>query len=234
MSHRDAYIGRPLSRLASPNGGIKIDSADVRSHLESLLAIDMTPNMIARAAGVSGDTVLSIVRQEWSTVRPSVADALMQVTPRPSRHQVLVLSYGARRRVEGLSVMGWSIRRLREESGLGYETLRSTRNSSQIRWRVHETVVELFDRLGHVDGGDIRTKSWAERQGFVHPMLWDDIDEWSAKPAAPKRMNSHEYRMEEIDFLRGMGLSDEGVAGRLGITLFSLQQWERRYRVVAA
>lgn len=229
----DPYIGRPLGRLAAPCAGSMVPAETSRAHLARLTANGMSYNMIARAAGITGDTVASILDAEYPTVRPSIETAVLSVTERPHSQQVLVLSYGARRRIEGLSVMGWSYRRMSAMTGLGFQTLRHARSRPQIRWRVHNTIADFYSAHSLQEGGDNRSKLWAQRMGFVHPMMWDDVDDFHEIPMVPKT-NRRAAFWAEYEHFRGFGWDDRRISEALGMQLDAFQARVRRNQGVAA
>ena len=118
---REPYIGQPVTRVKI-NRAIRTPvTPALLTHLEFLVSIGMNNYMIARAAGVSTTTVRNIRIGAASGSTVDVHRALMSVTPRPTKHQASVLSYGAVR-----------------------------------------------------------------RNGFVHPMWWDDIDDFFEVPCEPE------------------------------------------------
>lgn len=183
---REPYIGQPVTR-------VKIDRAvrtpvtpALLTHLEFLVSIGMNNYMIARAAGVSTTTVRNIRIGAASGSTVDVHRALMSVTPRPTKHQASVLSYGAVRRLEGLAVMGWNTATIGDQMRVDRTRARSIRSRKVITWSSHVAVDEAYRVLSHRDGGNARTKAWATRNGFVHPMWWDDIDDFFEVPCEPE------------------------------------------------
>ena len=230
---KDPYIGHALSRIPGVHRARMSDATETREHLRFLQSIGMTCSMIARAAGTSSTTPRNIMNGQ-AVIAPEIERALLAVTPRPMHHQALVLSFSTIRRMNGLAFQGWSLAKIGTEVGMDHTALHIIRRGQRTGWRQYESISRVYDAWHLLDGGNLRTKRWAAANGFVHPLDWDDIDDWFEQPAAPERLDGQQYRAEEVTFLRDMGLSDEAIAGKLGITLFSLQQWERRYREVAA
>jgi hypothetical protein len=164
----------------------QVDPAPVRAHVEQLIALGMTINMIARAAGTSDTPIAYLLAGRQNTMLADSANAILAVTPRPHRQQALVLNYGLRRRLEGLAVMGWSVRAVGDEAGIPFHTVSRARLGVRTQLRIHDIIADVYDRISHLDGGSPRTRKWAQSNGFVHPMLWDDIDDPDEVPAAPK------------------------------------------------
>lgn len=232
---REPYIGRPVVRIrVDMSQRLPVDDA-LLDHLDHLVGIGMNPYMIARTAGVTATTVRNLHEGIAAACTTSIRSALIGVTPRPSKHQAHVLSYATVRRLDGLAVMGWSTGMIAEKLDVDRAWFTSVvRRSKLVSWNRHAAVAELYSNLAMRDGGNARTKEWAKRRGFLPPLAWDDVDDFYETPSVPERMDAQQYRLEEVDFLRRMGLSDRDIAAKLGIALFSLQQWERRYREVAA
>ncbi|AUS34635.1 hypothetical protein C1M55_28310 [Rhodococcus qingshengii] len=175
-------VGRPLTRLTL-TGELNdlVDPGPVVEHIHRLLGVGMTQCMIARAAGVTERTLGNTLGDRWVQTRRGVADAILKVDGKPHKQQAHVLSTGTRRRLEGLAVLGWSLRRIADELGCDRANLAKMRKRQSVTFEMHEAVKAVFDRLGP-DGGCTRTKLWAASNGFVHPLLWDDIDDPFAEP----------------------------------------------------
>lgn len=183
-TRRVTALGQPQPRLAvMPKlGGVPTDQ--VQQKITDLFATGMTLNMIARAAGVSHQTARNIRDGHYATVSQAVAAAISDVTPRPMKHQSLVMPYPTRRRIEGLTVMGWSLAAQAAEAGRPKAIWRQYAFARFVTWETHCLVADVYDRISHIDGGSDRAKSGAARRGFVHPMMWDDIDDYDEVPGA--------------------------------------------------
>ncbi|MDV8022309.1 hypothetical protein [Rhodococcus sp. IEGM 1330] len=141
--------------------------------------------MISRAAGLSQMPAHEVLSDTRQTMLEPAARALLAVTPRPNAQQALVLSYGARRRLEGLAVMGWSIREIARRANVQDMTVKRPRSAPRVQWRVHTLIADVYEELSHIRRDNTRTVLWAEANGFVHPMLWDDIDDYYEVPVEP-------------------------------------------------
>lgn len=225
------YIGQPYTRLAPTPTRRIVDAAPMREHVLHLIELGMTSLMIARAAGTSESPLTRTLRGQ-SRVYADVAEAVLAVTPRPDKQQPIVLAYSAKRRLEALSVMGWSAAAIAREMGVQPNVVWRARSQERITWDTYQRVCETYDRLAHRDGGSRRAKSDAKERGYVHPLDWDDIDEYEATPLP--RMTLDEYRATEVAFFESLGYSEAEVAAALGIKLDTLQVWKRRTQAVAA
>lgn len=180
---REPYIGNPQSRIPTTRRDDMLDIGPVREHIRSLQSIGMTASMIERAAGLATYAVPRLMGQQM-TVRRVVADAVLAVDGRATHQQAIVLNVGCRRRLEGLSVFGYSSRVLAKELGVDKSRIYYLRTQLRVSWSQHQSVAEMFDRLGP-DGGSDRARKYAARQGWVHPMMWDDIDDPAEVPVSP-------------------------------------------------
>lgn len=233
---RQPEIGFPVTRLRVDLSVREPIPADLHRHLDWLIGIGMSRAMIARAAGTTTGTVNRIVNGSQHSCTREVRDALRSVTPRPNKHQAYVLSYAAKRRLDGLAVVGWSAQELAREMGMGKHAgrIEAVRRGGPITWETHMTIANCYTRLSVVDGGSELTKRWATRNGFAHPLDWSDIDDFFAKPTPPEPMTPDEYRAGEVAFFESIGYSEAEVAAALGIKFDTLQVWKRRTGQVAA
>lgn len=136
----------------------------------------MSVAMIARAAGVT-DTQVSFYKSGQSTTRKVYADAVLGVDGRPSKHQAYVLGVGSVRRLQGLARLGFTLAQISVEVGMSWSSLSRVRCSTgTVLWETHVAVRDAFDRFG-IDGGSDLARRRAIRAGWVHPLLWDDIDD---------------------------------------------------------
>ncbi|NIL77667.1 hypothetical protein [Rhodococcus sp. B10] len=247
---RGPYIGQPVTRIPQMPKTAKVPAEVVMPHLQHLLSIGMTPCMIARAAGVSAGPLYKILAGQTVALKPTV-DALLAVSPRPHPQQANVLAYAARRRLEGLAVMGWPGRAISAQSGLNLPSLHRVHAGSVLSLRTHVAVLDVFDRISHIRRGDIRTTKWAQRRGFVHPMLWDDIDDFYEVPAAPddsgipdpvvverlvdgRRVDAtRAERREAWRLLSVQGLPANEIAGRLSISKRTVERYKSEMAVAS-
>lgn len=183
---REPYIGRPLTRVAHAGRGPLVDCASAREHVQRLLGLGMGWGMIARAAGVSDQSVRLLV-DEWSTCQQAFRDAVLSVSTRPHRQQALVLNVGCRRRLQALSAKGWTGVEIARRLGWSHHKfITEVRAARAVRWATHIAVADLYERISHIDGGSERAKAHAARAGWSHPGLWDDIDDINEMPHEPQ------------------------------------------------
>lgn len=244
MTAKEAYIGAPLTRFAPMPRSATVDPTPVRRHVQSLLDSGMTYNMIARAAGVSARVVVDLVEARTRHILMPSAEALLTTTQRPTHQQALVLSYGVRRRLEALAVMGWPAREIARECGRDdYSLITRIRVTTRVQWPIHQMVSDCYQRISHVQLGDPRTSRWAIRQGFIHPFMWDDIDDYFEVPgSAPVDVGVDEVLVQRVidgtwvgeipalerrvafEKLHARGLSAPEIAERLHVTQRTIER----------
>ncbi|MFM9261838.1 hypothetical protein ACKAMS_24690 [Rhodococcus sp. 5A-K4] len=175
-------VGRPMTRLALAGTQMElVDKQSTVDHVSRLLAVGLSFAMIARAAGITETTITNMLDGSSAQIRRGVADALASVDGKPHRQQSFVSSAGTRRRIEGLAVLGFSVNYVATELGVDKSNFAKIRKRQTVTYETYSAVKELFDGVG-ADGGCTRTKRWAASNGFVHPLLWDDIDDPFAEP----------------------------------------------------
>lgn len=182
---RTPYIGQPFTRFPNMPKAVKVEASAVLPHLTHLMSLGMSPCMIARAAGVSSGPLYKILAGNQDMILKPTVDALLSVTPRPHPQQANVLAFAARRRLAGLAVMGWPNRAIASEAGLHLSSISRVHGNTCISLQIHTDVVTVYERISHVRRGDPRAMNWARRKGAVHPMLWDDIDDFYEVPTVP-------------------------------------------------
>lgn len=247
---RTPYIGHPYTRISELTRADAIPTVQVADHVERLIELGMTMNMVARAAGVTNQLIANIRSGRSRTTLAAHARAILAVDGRPSKHQAMVLAFATRRRLEGLAVLGWSQRDIGHLLGVSGTWAYQLTRLDRVSWENHERVRILFDSLGS-DGGSERTRSHALKQGYVHPMLWDEIDDPSAVPSVgvdsgepdpvvvDRLVNgksvpaSRSERWAAFELLRRRGLPDLAIAERIGVEPRTVQRYSQRARQVA-
>jgi len=246
---REPYIGKPQTRLRRTYD--MIPATHVREHVTLLRAIGMTNYMIARAAGVSHSMVADVYQKPGKSIDRNHAAAITSVDGRPMKHQALVLGVGTNRRLQGLAVCGWSVMDLSVELGIAFQEVDRLRRAQRVSWTNYLRVKTAFERLGP-DGGNAKTKRNALRAGFIHPLMWDDIDDPFAEPievvdsslpdpvVVERLMSgrasaaSREERKIAFHRLRDAGVAVVSAAELVGIDPRTAQRYSLARRKVAA
>jgi hypothetical protein len=100
---------------------------------------------------------------------------------------------GLQRRLQALSSLGWSMRIISNETGVDMDALKRLRRRERIafvRLDAGRAIAEAYDRL-HMTipppgKSSSRARSTAIREGWLPPLVWDDIDHDEA-PAVDTR-----------------------------------------------
>lgn len=148
---------------------------------------------------------------------------------------------GTRRRLQALSVLGWSMRALSEQCSVSRLTLvelLSGKTTSVFR-RTAAAVATTFDELWNVPATGpqaAQTRSRALAKGWAPPMAWDEIDDPRDVPAGeykPRKRRSSDEVAQEHTFLRKCGLTDDDIAQRLDMKTESLLRALERHEEAA-
>lgn len=222
-------IGAPRTRYRSMARAELVDATPAREHIAGLIDVGMTVRMIARGAGISDYPVRTLIAGTTRELRRPCSDALRSVTPRPHPQQAEVLPFGARRRIEALAVVGWSQQAVAEGAGILERTVQriASGTTPRILWSTHAAIAAVYDgaTISPTDGA-ARARARARRLGFIHPALWDDIDNlyevpdlsMLRGPGACPDPELRERRIAAVAELTRTGLSETAIAGRLGVT----------------
>lgn len=115
-----------------------------------------------------------------------------------------VPALGARRRVQALQRLGWSLRMIAAEAGWNTpEALQYVLRNHSITRRSYLRIKAAYERLcmtvpPHCSA-TVRARMRAERAGFPPPLAWDDIDDPDEVPkgVAPRRWKQRQP--DEVD-----------------------------------
>lgn len=213
-----------------------VDAAPVVAHLQRLTAWGLPPQSIADAAGLPLSTVWP--RITGATTSPTVhhvtAAAILAVDHRPRPAQRLVLAVGARRRVQALSALGYSVAWVAEQLGLSQanhvtDMVRKPLMTYQ-RWREIADVYARTVAIGR-PGPSKRARLRAARLDWPGPLAWDDraLDDPDASPDLDSRLDAQQRTISAEDACwlmtpEGGGLTLEQAAQRLGAPVESVRK----------
>ena len=209
----------------------------VREHLKSLIGAGMTHDQIALVAGVSRRSTIQAALYELNreSMRASTAARVLSVeVPKfvANRPAGYVPTIGVTRRLRALMATGYLIKDLAEHSGITAQQVSLLLSGRQERTRAGtaRAVDEMFRKLQLVPSTNARAIRRAERCGWYPPFAWDEeeIDDPQARPRCSKRVSGEWFGQYEM--LKAQGLSDAGVAARIGINPASLSRRLKRHR----
>lgn len=185
--------------------GAYVPSSAARAHLHALLAAGHSVRAIARAAGVSRQTVIRLQRAEGrrpaeGRVHATTAARLVELSPGglDVADGAFVNARGAQRRLKALMAIGWTMPALADALGRKPCNLRRVLDAGQVTRRTDREIRDLYDTLWNAPpdrstprrgAASDRARDHARRQGWVAPMAWDDIDDdthpWTAENDDP-------------------------------------------------
>ena len=108
---------------------------------------------------------------------------------------------GATRRIQALQRLGWPIERIAIEAGVHRDTILDARTPRVfVARRTRHAIADAYERL-HMTvptgetkqhrAGITRARNYAERHGWLPPMMWEDIDDAAECPVIPRDLPAH-------------------------------------------
>jgi len=148
----------------------------------------MTIRDIARAAGWKSQESLRAALRNPTVSRETLRRAL---AIRPNDHRQVAREFPGfmlTRRLQALAAMGWSAREIADRSGVSIFRIREVRfGSADSMYRsTAEPLLTLYEDLQDRVGGSESTRRLAQRNGWLPPAAWDNIDNPDEKPRPKK------------------------------------------------
>lgn len=250
---RSAYDAARARRRAYERPTM-VPAQPVRTHVYALKAAGLGKRTIAQLSGVSATALDKLLRgygRDGAWKPPSrrmtkaVADALLAV-PLPALGDYAsgarVDATGTRRRLQALTALGWSVKRLCGEHDLDRQALDHALGGAQLTTaRTAQTVAAAYQRIGDrpptmrspADAGAVtRAKNKAALSGWTPPAMWDP--EVLDDPEAPEPTTAvvdlrGPVDLEEFCHLVRGGEHPERAAARLGVRVTSVATAARRH-----
>lgn len=181
------YARRRRAALAAGTWEGPVDAAPVVEHIASLRQQGMSVRAIATAAGLSEATVAPLAYPDTHSdarrrVSVYTARAILAVTPAQAPEWAWLPNVGVRRRIEALQWMGWPLSAIATELGVSVASISATKQQERVSVGKARRIDAVFRRLCMTPGPDRRTRTWAQKQGHVGPLAWDDIDDPDEAP----------------------------------------------------
>ncbi|WP_329856949.1 hypothetical protein [Streptomyces sp. SP18ES09] len=159
-------------------------------------------------------------RQE--SVQHATAARLFELKPGATPH--LVDSTGARRRIQALAVLGWSLSGQAAAAGLSHTAVEEIASGLRchVVFSTHEAIRTLYRQRSLTRGPSGWARAFAARRGWHGPMAWDDIDDLSAEPETSEpyqpvaKGGRDDLRRQEIRHLLDCGESVASIAKQMG------------------
>lgn len=233
-SHYQQFLNHRA--LGAPKG--LEPTADVAAHLARLRAAGLGTRRIGELAGLKPHTVLRIPQQQW--VYRRTADALRRIPVPDIPHRVAsrgarVPALGTSRRLQALVAIGYPQNDLARRLGGMDESLISALTQGKRRLvnadtarKVENLFTEIEEQPAQLGRRSEQARARAARMGWLPPIVWnpDIIDDPAATPEVrtePRRLRIPPYFADEyIDYRDHVGLTDEQIAERFGITVDGL------------
>jgi len=221
-----------------------VDAAPVREHVLRLARDGLGRRQLAVVSGVRVCVIQRLLNGDRGKgfgpskrIRAHHASALLAVRPRLANlgARIDVDGTGTRRRLQALTMLGWTQVRLGRELGVGQTRVNQIINQDRVGAATALTVRDLYERLWNTPApvvnaaerdGATRAKKRAAAAGWAPPMAWDDetIDDPAAEPAhdmedTPRSEGEHgparRISFEDVEFLLSTGCTVAGIAYRL-------------------
>ena len=216
-----------------------VPAQEVTKYMDQLRDLGCGWAAISRETGIDERHLRHIYDQKW--VHPSTAARILRVPSTAALDGADVPALGSIRRLRALQVMGWTNAMLGEETGLASDVITYLIQGRRERVKASSVrvIAETFNRLQLTPPTETiatkRARLRAERRGWAPPLAWDEesLDDPNAQPDMSKRKTlqrrPRSLFSEEYRELKDMGLIDERIAERMGITLYALQANLQRY-----
>lgn len=200
------------------------DVAEVRSHIEQLLANKWWLAEIARVSGVPRSNLQKIVTMSQVTHRDNVR-AILAVPVVPILRTPLgdrIHALGSARRLRALAWLGHPWKDVGAIAGMTQDRLSAIAcgNVDVIRPEEAPKIAAAFRRLSIKPGRMKQIATAARNKGWHGPLDWDDIDDPACQPeeaapyeAVPKYERDPD-KTREIEHLYLLGESPEQIAKR--------------------
>lgn len=222
----------------------RVDIRPVQEHLAALVAADLTPQMIAKQAGIDPRRVTQIISGigERGTPREytarHIADAILSL---PVPGDDITKALGTIRRLQALVTIGYPLfelaHRLRaDEAELERIVLR---RPTVVDVDLADNVTTLYQTLHVVAGPNDDARKWGRRMHWASTFAWEDhaaLDDPNAKPEGvpPKTGDRAPIPADFPDVVadhRARGHSDAEIAELLGLTRDALKKRYKKFGI---
>lgn len=231
---------RAKYRIWRETGPLLVDIARVRAHVEKLRALGWSHATICRIADVPNGVVQAISYGDRKAVVRATEKKLMALPLMPPTHEQQPLfgdvpSVGARRRVEALVCLGWSLNKIAQHAGLCKRTLSEmSRRRDSCTAATYKAIVATYEALWNTQPpmetksdriAAVKARNWAERNRWAPPMAWDD-DQIDNPDAVPSYDGGDDKTRRE---LYATGASDLDIGNAVGVSRDAIRAWRNRH-----
>lgn len=216
-----------------------VDPAVVTDHIAALRAASLTWHHISELTGLARNTLSRIATQRYVCADTAAAILAVPIPRRPYlaglADNAKVSAIGTRRRLQGLSALGWDHQTVSTATGIDGDRLaRLKRIDAACGFctvREARRVDEVFQRLQMItppkSRAGSRSRHFARVNGWPLPLAWDEdtIDDPNSLPHTGSGADDFADLIADHRYL---GRDDRDIARRLGLKLDTLQQRLRR------
>ncbi|MDR6861950.1 helix-turn-helix domain-containing protein [Phycicoccus sp. 3266] len=215
------------------------------------VAAGYSPTVIAGLAGVRRRTADGMANDARAgrarLVHHSTARRIMDAADRPTGGGGWVPSTGTVRRLQALTVMGWSMADLAERCDVAESTLHALRDPKHrtTRPKFAAAVERLYDELADKEGNCRYAGARARNRGWLPPAAWDDpdtdpqpgeqgTDDVVDEVVVERAMNGDPVTLTDteravaLERLAAAGHSDREIGRRLHVCDQTILRWRTR------
>lgn len=216
---------RSLERLSGRPRSVP--ASDVVPHIKQLIDGGLTAQQVAREAGVDPSAVRWALSGRKKTMLRGTASKILGVPVGVQTTVGFVSSVGAVRRIQALYALGHFNQRIAEASGLSRCFVIDLANEKRASLTIPRDagVRRAYDELSMTVGTSSKTRLYAEANGWVPPLAWDDdtIDDPFAVPAVDAAPDEEVAENAVARFLMGESVVLDQAARREAVAY--LMEW---------
>lgn len=215
--------------------GSFVDAQPCRDHIHALAAAGISWKQLHKLSGVPLSSISRIIHGRGGRERGHEGPA-KHVTRRTAQRILSVPvptrwweyaadgrvgdGTGTRRRIQALSAIGWSQTHCAQRLGWQVGNLNTITHGrcGNVTADTARKIAALYTELVATPGNCDRARRTAQRNGWVSPLAWDDIDDPDEQPnlGEPDSKQSLADRCDELERLVSFGLLPEQAASRVG------------------
>lgn len=198
--------------------------------VDQWLAEGKTAAAIGSLTGLSRYTVMSALSarkrgtdHRWS---PSSVDMILAAwQKKPVAAKGYVSALGARRRLQALSALGWSLDDMEAACGIQFTSLAAVRSgkTARVHAKADAPIRDMYKRLHMTPGPSQKAATVARGKGWVPPLAWDNIDDPMESPSVAGK--THLTGTGMIADLLAFGITDKHtLAHRTGLNVRTVER----------
>lgn len=176
---------RARARERAYRGPIMVPAYQATEHMRRLTGMGVSVAAIARAAGLSQSAAHNVWHGKRGTIHRNTHNQIMGVSYETAEPEDGYRpAIGLTRKVQHLFFMGWTgadiARRVGVEQGHIYRIAEGANRT--VDKGMYDRTAAVYRQLCHTDGGSVRAKNTAARNGWVSIYAYDNPDDPRDKP----------------------------------------------------